>query len=250
MENFELHDYQKEAAKKLADKHCNYQPIFDLQINQPIPLIQSLVSVTGSGKTAILAQTGKYQSLLPPQTQIKPFLEIAYEDIANFQVPLIYVDTVQKFSVENKESRKIYQLEADKGDKSQKALELNPQGIILSSGTPSYPARLKPYLEKLEKQRHGLITAVSFQRVKARQMVKSKVVLGGYNHPMHEVINEMLGDWQELSKLAAKENLPIPKIIYVCKTNLLELEAKKARQRKRDNPQVPFSQRQAPPILI
>jgi hypothetical protein len=76
----------------------------------------------------------------------------------------------------------------------EKALELNPQGIILSSGTPSYPAKLKPYLEKLEKQGHELITAVSFQQVKARQMVKSKVVLGGYNHPMHEVINEMLGD--------------------------------------------------------
>jgi hypothetical protein len=56
--------------------------------------------------------------LLPPQTQIKPFLEISYLDIADSQTPLIYVDTVQKFSVENKESRKIYQLEADKGDKS------------------------------------------------------------------------------------------------------------------------------------
>jgi Ni2+-binding GTPase involved in maturation of urease and hydrogenase len=57
MESFELHDYQKEAARILADKHCNYQPIFDSQTNQLIPLIQSLVSVTGSGKTAILVQT-------------------------------------------------------------------------------------------------------------------------------------------------------------------------------------------------
>jgi type III restriction enzyme len=307
LENFELHSYQKEAAKNLAGKYFNYHP----SQTDVIPLIQSLVSVTGSGKTAILVQTvsnifehstpnfpiifwlscnkvvvrqtlrnlkGKYYSLLPPITQIKPFLEINYEDITNPHLPLIYVDTVQKFSVENKETRKIYQLEADKGDKSrwdllkermrrdliiiydesqnlsdrqlEKTLELSPQLIILSSGTPSYPSKLKPYLEKLEAQKQELITAVSFQKVKERQMVKSKVVLGGYNHPMHEVINEMLGDWQELSKLATEENLSTPKIIYVCKTNLLELEAKKAQQKKRDDPQVPFSQRQAPPILI
>jgi type III restriction enzyme len=150
MEDFELHAYQKEAAKKLADKYFNSRPLPDSQAD-PIPLIQSLVSVTGSGKTAILVQTvanifehstpdfpiifwlscnkvivqqtlrnlkGKYYSLLPPQTQIKPFLEISYQDITNPCLPLIYVDTVQKFSVANKETRKIYQLEADKGDKS------------------------------------------------------------------------------------------------------------------------------------
>jgi hypothetical protein len=55
MQDFELHSYQKEAAKRLADKYFNYQP--DFQTNEPIPLIQSLVSVTGSGKTAILVQT-------------------------------------------------------------------------------------------------------------------------------------------------------------------------------------------------
>jgi len=52
-ENFELHTYQKQAAKKLTDKYFNYQP----SQTAPIPLIQSLVSVTGSGKTAILVQT-------------------------------------------------------------------------------------------------------------------------------------------------------------------------------------------------
>ena len=77
-------------------------------------------------------------------------------------------------------------------------------------------------------------------------MVKGKVVLGGYKSQMEEVLNEMIDkDWEQLKQAANKEGLPIPKIIYVCKTNLLEIKGT-----KRDNPQVPFELRNAPPILI
>jgi hypothetical protein len=60
---------------------------------------------------------GKYQSLLPP-LQVKSFLEISASDISQLDTPLIYVDTIQKFSVQNKETRLIYQVQPDKGDLS------------------------------------------------------------------------------------------------------------------------------------
>ena len=60
---------------------------------------------------------GKYQSLIP-STQVKSFLEISSADISQLDTPLIYVDTIQKFSVQNKDTRLIYQVQPDKGDKS------------------------------------------------------------------------------------------------------------------------------------
>jgi type III restriction enzyme len=312
---FELHDYQKKAAQELTEKYWEYR---QNPLKQPLPFLKLLSSVTGSGKTAILAQAvanllayysqsqplifwlscnkvvvqqtafnlrGKYQSLIP-QAQVKSFLEISPSDIAQLDTPLIYVDTIQKFSVQNKETRLIYQVQPDKGDKSawelikerrdyltgskrdliviydeahnltdsqvEKILELQPQALILASGTPSLPYKLTEVEKELKDNNFETLCRVPFQKVKEKQMVKGKVVLGGYQSQMEEVLNEMLDkDWEQLKQAAEKEGLPVPKIIYVCKTNLLELSSSaKVKGSKRDNPQVLFDFRNAPPILI
>lgn len=305
---FDLHDYQREAAEEIAKRYLTYRKS---KVNNPF--LQFLVSATGSGKTAMLAQTvgnilnfysiqplilwlscnkvivqqtlrnlqGKYQALIL-SSLVKSFEEISPADITQIDTPIIYVDTVQKFNVQERDSRQIYQVKEDKGNQSawdlirerkdhsssqrrdliilydeghnltdrqvKKILELDPRAIILASGTPSLPHDLKIVQEELTKKAITPLYQVPFREVKEKQMVKSKIVLGGYKTQKEEVINEMLDkDWKELCLAAEKENLPTPKIIYVCKTNLLEVKNKR---REKDNPQVPFSQRQAPPILI
>lgn len=316
--SFELHNYQRQAAKELTEKYSEYRQKTLKIEDQTIPFLKLLSSVTGSGKTAILAQTvsnllsyypkaqplifwlscnkvvvqqtahnlkGKYQSLIP-QVQVKSFLEISSADVAQLDTPLIYVDTIQKFSVQNRDSRLIYQVQPDKGDKSAwelikerkdystsqkrdliviydeahnltdsqvgKILELSPQALILASGTPSLPYKLTGIEKELEENGFKPLHTVPFAEVKAKKMVKGKVVLGGYKSQMEEVLNEMIDkDWEQLKQAAEKEGLPIPKIIYVCKTNLLEISSStKTKTSKKDNPQVPFEFRNAPPILI
>jgi len=126
-----------------------------------------------------------------------------------------------------------------------KILELNPQGIILASGTPSYSTKLSNYVKQLKELGYELEVQVNTQDVKEKQMIKHTIALGGYNSPMEEMINEILGDLKKLGQLAQEYNLELPKVIYVCKTNLLELN-----HFERDNIEVPFEQRNAPPIKI
>lgn len=53
---FELHDYQKQAAEKLTENYSEYRSKPCKIESQTIPFLKLLSSVTGSGKTAILAQ--------------------------------------------------------------------------------------------------------------------------------------------------------------------------------------------------
>ncbi|CAG8660075.1 10912_t:CDS:2, partial [Racocetra persica] len=274
------------AADQLTEKYLDYRKNSLKIKGQTIPFLKLLSSVTGSGKTAILAQTvsnlltyypeiqplifwlscnkvvvqqtyhnlkEKYKSLVP-LAQVKSFLGISPSDITQLDTPLIYVDTIQKFSVQNKETHLIVIYdEAHNLTDSQveKILELRPQALILASGTPSLPSKLTDYQSELKDNGFKPLYVVPFTEVKEKKMVKGKVVLGGYKSQMEEVLNEMLDkDWMELKKAAEKEGLPTPKIIYVCKTNLLELSSTKTKGSKRDNPQVPFELRNAPPILI
>jgi type III restriction enzyme len=77
-------------------------------------------------------------------------------------------------------------------------------------------------------------------------MVKHMIALGGYKSPMEIMLNEILQDLKKLEKLTQSyHNLKRPKVIYVCKTNVLEID-----HFKRDEIEVPFDQRKAPPIMI
>jgi type III restriction enzyme len=168
---------------------------------------------------------GKYQGLIFSAI-VKSFEEISPLDINQLDTPIIYADTVQKFNIQKRTYRHIYQIKADKGNKSawgliqerqdyssrekreliviydeghnltdsqaKKILELNPQAIILASGTPSLPHSLKIMQEELDKKGISSLYQVPFVEVKDKQMVKSKLVLGGYKTQKEEVINEML----------------------------------------------------------
>ena len=70
--SFTLHDYQRQAAKELTEKYLDYQQK-PLKIkSQTVPFLKLLSSVTGSGKTAILAQT--VSNLLTYYPQVQPLI--------------------------------------------------------------------------------------------------------------------------------------------------------------------------------
>jgi len=48
-----LHNYQEKAAQELVDKYIKYQ---ENKKDINVPIILTLASITGSGKTAMLAQ--------------------------------------------------------------------------------------------------------------------------------------------------------------------------------------------------
>ena len=69
---FELHDYQKKAAEKLTENFSQYRQNPPKIGSQPLPFLQLLSSVTGSGKTAILAQT--VSNLLTYYSETQPLI--------------------------------------------------------------------------------------------------------------------------------------------------------------------------------
>ncbi|MCE8163576.1 MAG: DEAD/DEAH box helicase family protein [Candidatus Moeniiplasma glomeromycotorum] len=125
-------------------------------------------------------------------------------------------------------------------------LELEPTGIILASGTPTYAGRLGELIEKANWKIENLAVAVPTSKVVESGLIKNKLKTFGYEGiQMGEIINSLIADLNKLNKLAKQKNLPKLKAIYVCKTNLLETET-----RQRDNLDLPFEERKAPPILI
>ncbi|MCE8158930.1 MAG: DEAD/DEAH box helicase family protein [Candidatus Moeniiplasma glomeromycotorum] len=311
-----LHGYQIRASQELTNRYIDYQSNPNKPKNkkgETIPIILTLASITGSGKTAILAKTVNnifdhyvkvkpivfwlgYSKVIVEQTlnklgdkesgykslvltaEVKSFININSRDIEEINIPLIYVDTVQKFNARSEKDRRIYQIEEDKEGQSKwnlivnritsqgikrplvivydeghhlsnqqvdKILELNPQGMILASGTPSYSVILSSYIKKLKELKYKLEIHVSVQAVTKEQMVKSAIALGGYNSPMEVMVNEVLQDLRKLEKLTQIYNIKRPKVIYVCKTNVLEVG-----HFEKDKVELPFEQRKAPPILI
>jgi hypothetical protein len=106
--------------------------------------------------------------------------------------------------------------------------------------------KLKSYVDKLKELNYKLETHVPVLEVVNKQMVKHTVALGGYNSPMEIMLNEILQDLKKLENLTqSHHNLKCPKVIYVCKTNVLEVD-----HFEKDKIEFPFEQRKAPPILI
>ncbi|MEG7978545.1 MAG: DEAD/DEAH box helicase family protein [Mollicutes bacterium UO1] len=70
-----LHDYQIKAAQELTNRYIDYQS----STNKPkteeggeIPIILTLASITGSGKTAMLAQT--VSNIFDYYVNVKPII--------------------------------------------------------------------------------------------------------------------------------------------------------------------------------
>src|SRR3954447_9254719 len=150
-----LYQYQITAAQELANRYIDYQNKPDkpkTEEGENIPIILTLASITGSGKTAMLTQTVNnifdyyttikpivfwlgYSKIIVEQTlsklssnagyksliltaEVKSFMDINSQDIEETNIPLIYVDTVQKFNARSEKDRKIYQVEEDKENQS------------------------------------------------------------------------------------------------------------------------------------
>lgn len=149
----DLFPFQIAASTEIAQRFWAYaaDPLF-ITRNHQVPFYQNLSSLTGSGKTLILADaisqirsylstepivlwlskgkvvvwqtytnlsSGKYAELVPNFT-VKPLMDCKQSDIENPTSGLLLVATVGKFNQRDKEEgdRKIYRLEFDTGNQS------------------------------------------------------------------------------------------------------------------------------------
>ncbi|CAJ0912318.1 9096_t:CDS:2 [Entrophospora sp. SA101] len=119
-----LHSYQEEAVNAINEKFQQYldnPPLTGTEKNPvPIPFIYSLKSITGSGKTAMLAtltsqlSERKYNSLLNTKSEVYSINELISgltTPFLNNPNPIIYLTTTGVFNVQTKEGRLIYQSE-------------------------------------------------------------------------------------------------------------------------------------------
>ncbi|WP_324827833.1 DEAD/DEAH box helicase family protein [Qipengyuania zhejiangensis] len=144
----DLLGFQQRAAGQIADRFFSYveNPLM-VDRTTPVPFLQTLVAITGSGKTLMLADTvarmrdgmplapvvlwiskgkvvvsqtyenlsvGKYADNLS-NFQVLPLLEASSDQIQNADVPLLLVATVGKFAVEDAaaDDRKVYRAQLD-----------------------------------------------------------------------------------------------------------------------------------------
>lgn len=148
-----LFPFQINASTQIANRFRDYmEDPLPRTRHSIVPFYQNLTSITGSGKTIILADaieqircqlpiepivlwlskgkvvvwqtytnlsTGKYSSLLGGY-RVKPLLECKKEDIEQADSGLILVATVGKFNQKDMEKgdRKVFQVELDKADTS------------------------------------------------------------------------------------------------------------------------------------
>ncbi|MHC9420571.1 DEAD/DEAH box helicase [Sphingomonas citri] len=145
--------FQQKAATTIAERFAEYakDPLM-VDRQTTVPFLQTLVSITGSGKTLILADaiaqirdrlsiqpvvlwiskgkvvvsqayanlsSGKYADNLPGFV-VKPLLQLAPSDIEDVATPLLLVATVGKFAVEDDEGgdRRVFQAQLDLASES------------------------------------------------------------------------------------------------------------------------------------
>ena len=129
-------------------------------------------------------------------------------------------------------------------------LELEPDGFLLASATLRFPEQFQTQvispLRNAGYHDDWLATSVKSSAVVDSGLVKSQVVMAGYQTAMEETINDMIADMRVTEALARAEGVGfLPKAIYVANTNQLASDGKIS-----DSPAQPFLERQAPPILI
>lgn len=145
--------FQEQASKKITTRFREYmQDRLLVTLGKPVPFYQNLSSITGSGKTLILADiieeirsqlpvepivlwlskgkvvveqtyqnlsTGKYAALLGSY-EVKPLLDCTQADVEDSSKGLLLIATVGKFNQKDKEQgdRKIFRAEFDTADQS------------------------------------------------------------------------------------------------------------------------------------
>jgi type III restriction enzyme len=249
----------------------------------PVVLWLSKGRVVVEQTLANLLPGGKYHHLLG-SAEVRPLAEYDAEEVAGLTKPIVYFATVGTFNQRDKQngSLVIYRCDIDTADQStwdalkqrltrdnlrrplivvydeahnlsdqqtDLLMELEPTAFLLASATMRLPQRLAREIDALRANGwddDSLITAVDAKAVADSGLVKSTVVLAGYQSPMEETVSTLLTDFAQAEEDAAAYGLDgKPKAIYVCNTNIVAGNAN-----ERDDPKQPFTSRQAPPILI
>lgn len=253
-----------------------------LVAEQPIVIWLSQGKVVVEQTYANLADAGKYHHLLSP-AKVSMLAQYDEQAVAETTQPIIYFATVGTFNQRDRESgdRLIFKSEIDTAENStwealklratsegvrrpllvvydeghnlsdqqmELLLELQPDALVVASATMRLPRRLGAEINNLKEEGwtdEELVTQVDAKAVADSGLVKSTVMLGGYEAPMEETIDAMLEDFADAEELAKGHGIDPPKAIYVSKTNIVE-----GNSLKKDDPNRPFKQREAPPILI
>jgi type III restriction enzyme len=319
MSQIELLPFQTTASNQILER---YVELTDDQSRPhqtrdwPVPFYQALASITGSGKTAILADAiaqlraamptepivlwsslakavveqtianfesgGKYAHLIPDYI-VMPLSELNEDHVRDASTPLLAITTVGTYNDKDRHdgTRKVHKASLDKTkdplwkvlrnrpsedrvrrplvivyDEAQNLsnqqtdllLELEPDVILVASATPKIPEKLAKLIERLKQ--HGwkkdkLCTGVRSLDVVNEGLVKRQLIVGGYTTTMELALDDMLDVLAEVTKKAKAFKAGFkPKAIYVCRTNISQIDG------TRDNPARPFEERQAPPIRI
>lgn len=249
----------------------------------PVVLWLSKGRVVVEQTLANLLPGGKYHHLLG-SAEVRPLPEYDPEEVADLRKPVVYFATVGTFNQKDKEngSLVIYRCDIDTADQStwdaikqrltrdnvrrplivvydeahnlsdqqtDLLLELEPTAFLLASATMRLLERLAKEVELLKSNGwddESLITAVDAKAVADSGLVKSTVVLAGYQSPMEETVATLIADFEQAEEDGKSYGLVgKPKAIYVCNTNIVAGNAN-----EREDPKRPFASRQAPSILI
>lgn len=295
--------------------------------NWPTPYYQALAAITGSGKTAILADAmsqirsvmvaepivlwiskakavvdqtyanfetgGKYENLID-DFLISYLSDLTSEVIRDDSQPLVAITTVGTFNQKDKGdgSLRVHKKEEDSNDdplwqiltdrhavsgkrrpliivydeaqnladqQVDLLLELEPDAILVASATLKTPGRLGRIVDRLkeagwsdeatedlgDETTRGLVTAVRSLDAVEAGLVKRQIILGGYSTEMETALADMITEFRATTVKAADLQAGfVPKAIYVSRTNVSQEDG------TTDNPNRPFNQRKAPPVLI
>lgn len=229
--------------------------------------------------------SGKYRHLLAGYQDVQLLADYSRSDVEDESLALVYLATVGTFNQKSKDkgSLRLFRSDIDNADRStwdalkdrmtssgirrplfivydeahnltdqqtSLLMELEPDGMLLATATPKLPPAIARVTDDLKHDLGwtdtDLTTYVKSGDVVDAGLVKRQVLLGGYQATMRETIDDLLADMADADQ--AVKNLGvslIPKAIYVCRTNIIEGNAL-----KQDDPKRPFTQREAPPILI
>lgn len=250
----------------------------------PVVLWLSKGKVVVEQSLANLQAGGKYHHLIQ-NCEVRTLAEFDLDDLADNNRPFIYFATVGTFNHRDQASStlNIYKSDIDTtdqttweklkqrldGDGNRRPLivvydeshnlsdlqsdllfDLQPSAFLLSSASMRIPERMAGEIATLKREKewsdNDLVTQVDAKAVADSELVKPIVQLAGYNTPMEEAVSSLLSDYTAAVEEARQYGLEgDPKAIYVCGTNMVAGNALQP-----DDPKRPFTERQAPPILI